>query len=149
MATNERVINRSIRTTEHRFADPQNVYWLSNALSINILRCLWIVSSHNIYSELISCRSLILAKCKSNKLTLPPSYMCLFVGSCMVKQAIYRCYHRLISWRATFCCCQITQMCWLIIIIIIIIMADLCGPLPWWTRITSALPVVSTSPLNT
>jgi len=37
MATNERVINRSIRTTGHWFADPQNVYWLSSALSTNIL----------------------------------------------------------------------------------------------------------------
>ena len=36
MATNERVINRTIRTTELRFADPQNVYRLSRALSTKI-----------------------------------------------------------------------------------------------------------------
>ena len=32
------------------------------------------------------------------------------VGSCTVRQAMYRCYHRLISLRATF---RYRQMCWL------------------------------------
>jgi len=32
--------SRPIRTTERWYADPQNVYWLSSALSTNILRCL-------------------------------------------------------------------------------------------------------------
>jgi len=32
------------------------------------------------------------------------------VGGCTGKQPTYRCYHRLISWRATFSYCQ---MCWL------------------------------------
>ena len=59
-----------------------------------------------------SCRSLIWVKCEPNELTLPPSYMCLFVGGCTVKQTIYRCYHRLNSWRATFCYCQ---MCWFLV----------------------------------
>jgi len=38
MATNERVINKSrpTRTMERWFADPQNVYWLSSALSASI-----------------------------------------------------------------------------------------------------------------
>jgi len=34
------------------------------------------------------------------------------VGGCTVKQAMYRCYHRLISWRATFRYCQ---MCYLLV----------------------------------
>jgi len=36
VATNERVINRSMRTTERWYIDPQNVYWLTSALSTNI-----------------------------------------------------------------------------------------------------------------
>jgi len=32
------------------------------------------------------------------------------VSGCTVKQTMYRCYHRLISWRATFC---YSHMCWL------------------------------------
>ena len=58
MATNARVINR--------FADLQNVYRLSNALSTNIYVA-YEQSHHVIFiSVLISCQSLILAKCESN-----------------------------------------------------------------------------------
>jgi len=40
-------------------------------------------------ANIYQCRSLISAKCESNELTPPSSYMCLFVGGCTVKQAIY------------------------------------------------------------
>ena len=60
-----------------------------------------------------SCRSLILAKCESNELTPPSVVHVSVVDGCTVKQAIYHCYHRLISWRAAFCYCQ---MCWLLVL---------------------------------
>ena len=60
-----------------------------------------------VHNQPTSYRSLILAKCESNELT-PLRHTCLFVGGCTVKQAIYGCYHRLISWRATF---RYYQMC--------------------------------------
>ena len=43
MATNDRVINRSMQMTERWFADPQNVYWLSSAFKSNQIK------SNNIY----------------------------------------------------------------------------------------------------
>ena len=44
--------------------------------------------------------------------TYTPSVTNVFVGGCMVKQAMYRCYLRLIGWRATF---RYSQMCWLLV----------------------------------
>jgi len=44
--------------------------------------------------------------------TYTPSVIDVSVGGCTVKQAMYHCYHRLISWRATFSYCQ---MCWLLV----------------------------------
>jgi len=44
--------------------------------------------------------------------TYTPSVIHVSVSGCTVKQAMYRCYHRLISWRATFRYCQ---MCWLLV----------------------------------
>ena len=41
-----------------------------------------------------------------------PSVIHMSVGGCTVKQAMYRCYHRLISWLATFRYCQ---MCWFLV----------------------------------
>jgi len=38
-----------------------------------------------------------ISEVRSNELTPPPSYMCLFVGGCTVKQAMYRCHHRLVD----------------------------------------------------
>jgi len=90
----------------HWFADPQNVYWLTSALSTNI--CLWIISSCNIYK----CTDFVqISEVWIERTYTPPSYMCMFVGGCTVKQAMYCCYHRLISWRATF---RYFQMCWLL-----------------------------------
>jgi len=99
MATNERVINRSIWTTKRRFVDPQNVYdFLEHyepkfTLPMNNNHDTKIYNAHIITSSNIrvlmscptaDCRSLILATCESNELTRPPSYMCLFVGGCTV-----------------------------------------------------------------
>ena len=43
--------------------------------------------------------------------TYTPSVIHVSVSCCTVKQAMYRCYHRLISWCATFRYCQV---CWLL-----------------------------------
>jgi len=54
--------------------------------------------------------------------TYTPSVIHVSIGGCTDKQAMYRCYHKLISRRATFSYCQ---MCWLLIIIISISLAML------------------------
>ena len=63
---------------------------------------------------MISCRSLVFEMCKSNPIrtNLHPSVIHVSLDGCTVKQAIYRCYHRLISWPATLCYCQ---LCWLFV----------------------------------
>ena len=43
--------------------------------------------------------------------TYTPSVIHVFFGDCTVKLAMHRCYHSLISWRATFHYCR---MCWLV-----------------------------------
>jgi len=45
--------------------------------------------------------------------TYTPSVIHVSVCGCTVKQAMYRCCHRLISWCATFRYCQ---MCWLFVV---------------------------------
>jgi len=71
------------------------------------LRCLWIISSRNIYkcTEFVPIANI--SKVWIER-TYTPSviYMCLFVGGCTVKQAIYRFYHSIVSWRATVRYCQ-------------------------------------------
>jgi len=69
MATNKRVISRSMRTIERSSADPRNVYWLSSASSTNIY-VVYELSYHVIFiSVLISCRSLL---AKLNRKNLHP-----------------------------------------------------------------------------
>jgi len=76
------------------------------------VRYLWIISSRNIYK----CTDFMPIANISEvwiERTYTPSDIDVFLGGCTVKQAMYWCYHRLISWRATFGYCQ---MCWLLVI---------------------------------
>ena len=137
MATNERVINRSMWTTERWFADPQNVYWLIN----QHLCWLWIILSRNI----CKCTDFVPIANISEvwiERMYTPSVIHVSVGGCTVKQAIYYCYHRLISWRATFGYCQ---MCWLLVHIVFHVVSSVSAlKITTWTRVLQTVHFVST-----
>jgi len=61
-----------------------------------ILPCLWIISSRYIYkcTDFVSIAN-ISEVLIERTFSPSPSYMCLFVGSCTVKEAIYHCYQRI------------------------------------------------------